>query len=186
MGFVLESPLLALLPVKLISSHICFWIKARINIVRISNQIMEKQLQILMQLKDPAEWPDLACAVSDSVLTLARYLTSLRFGHNCNNAHLFHRCDTPQNSINNRQLLREVRWMKEQAASAAGKRDFEFYLLPIPRASWANWVGIWCEWLYLKFHYTKWEIMEHFIISTSEVKTSEIFFFISIFGDKLV
>lgn len=91
-----------------------------------------------MQLEDPAEWPDLACAVSDSVLTLTRYLTSLRFGRNCDNAHLFQRCDIPQNSINNRQLLREVRSMREKAASAAWKRDFEFYLLPIPCTLWIN------------------------------------------------
>lgn len=45
--FVLESPFLVFLPVKLISSSIYFWTEARINIVRFSNQIVEKQLESL-------------------------------------------------------------------------------------------------------------------------------------------
>lgn len=51
LGFVLESPLLVFLPVKPISSHIYFWIKARINIAPTSNQIMEKQLQTLSAVR---------------------------------------------------------------------------------------------------------------------------------------
>lgn len=89
-------------------------------------------------VKGSSERPDLACAVSDSVLTLARYLTSLRCGHDCNNARLFHRCDIQQNSVNNGQLPREVRSMGEKAAFAAWERDFEFYLLPLPRTLWMN------------------------------------------------
>lgn len=59
--FVLESPLLVFLPVKLISSYICFWIKARINIVPISNQITGKQLQILNAVRGSweTEWLEL-------------------------------------------------------------------------------------------------------------------------------
>ena len=62
LGFVLEFPLLVFLPVKLISSSICFWTKARINTVPISNQITGKQLQSLNAVRGAweTEWLDLA------------------------------------------------------------------------------------------------------------------------------